>query len=247
MGITCGTRHAECSATFPHGAEAKLDVLADAGYSFVRYTGPCAPDGAVAMTEARTCGAVFTRQTAQAKPPTPPVAPTSAAPRVVTAPVREAEPPTPAGAGPGGFGSGEDSIGGGTTAGGPARAGSPAASRSPTTIAKDAVQQTLNAYRDAYNRMDEDGIRRVFPAVPASIREQLRQLKAVEFEFTDEAEYQDLNLPGGTATVVIGVKRVFEARVGGAQKPAESRATIRLHRLGPDSDQWTIDAVRYHK
>jgi serine/threonine protein kinase len=243
MGITCGTQHAECSATFQQGAEVKLDVLADAGYEFARYTGPCAPDGATVMTEPRTCSALFTRRVAEAVKPKPPVAGGTAPPRVTPAVVREPEPLTPAGAG---GGSGSEAFSGGAGKGG-ATTGTGSPSRPPSVIAKDAVQKTLNAYRDAYSRMDEDGIRRVFPSVPPSIREQLRQLKSVEFVFTGEPEFPELNLPGGTATVIIGVKRVFEAKVGAAQKPAESRATIKLHRLGPDSDQWTIDHVRYHK
>jgi hypothetical protein len=113
-------------------------------------------------------------------------------------------------------------------------------------IAKNAIQKTLNAYRDAYSRMDEDDIRRVFPAIPPGIREQLRQLKSVEFVFTGEPEYQDLNLPGGTATVVIGVKRADQPKVGRAQT-LEGPATIKLRRLGLDSDHWTIDEVRYRK
>jgi hypothetical protein len=250
MGITCGTQHSECSATFQHGTEVKLDVLADAGFAFARYTGSCAPDGATVMTEPRTCSALFTRSSAaEGAKPKPAVTAGGTPARTTPAIVREAE-PLPSSAAGGGS-SASDSVPGGTRTGGGGTAATAGASttgaRSPTVIAKDAVQKTLNAYRDAYGRMDEDDIRRVFPAIPSSIREQLRQLKSVEFAFTGEPEFQDLNLPGGTATVNIGVKRVFEAKVGGAQKPAESRATFKLRRLGLDSDQWTIDEVRYHK
>ena len=221
----------------------KLDVLADAGYEFVRYTGPCAPDGATVMTEPRTCSALFNRSAAVAAKPKPSVPVASGQPRDSVGPSRAAEPPPSPLAG---RESGEtERLPSGTGAGGTKTA--TGSSQGPTLIAKNAVQKTLNAYRDAHTRMDEDDVRRVYPAVPASIRQQFRQLKSVEFVFTGEPEFQDLNLPGGTATVVIGVKRVFEAKVGGAQKPAESRATFKLHRLGSDSDQWTIDDVRYHK
>jgi hypothetical protein len=248
MGITCGPQHAECAATFSHGAEVKLDVLADAGYEFARYTGPCAPDGATVMTEPRTCGALFTRRMADTKPAAPAA---NAPPRVPVEVRREPEPVTPGGGGAGsgaggGSASPEISIGSGAGAA-VTPAGGPVASRTPTMIAKDAVQQTLNAYRNAHSRMDEQGVRRVWPTVPATIRQQFTQFKSIEFVFTSEPEFEELNLPGGTATVVIGVKRVFEAKVGSKQKPEESRATIKVRRLGPDSDTWTIDAVRYHK
>jgi Divergent InlB B-repeat domain len=242
MGITCGTQHAECSASFAQGAEVKLDVLADAGYEFARYTGPCAPDGATVMTEPRTCSALFTRRVAEAAKPKPPVAMGGAPPRDPAGPSRAAEPPPSSTAG---SASGEaERLPEGVGPGGTKTA--TGSSQGPTLIAKNAIQKTLNAYRDANSRMDEDDIRRVFPAVTPGIREQLRQLKSVEFVFTGEPEYQDLNLPGGTATVVIGVKRADQPKVGRAQT-LEGPATIKLRRLGPDSDHWIIDDVRYRK
>ena len=72
-GIHCGTQDSKCAATFQQGAEVKLDVLADPGYAFARYTGSCAPDGATVMTEPRTCGALFTRSVTEVKPSAPPV------------------------------------------------------------------------------------------------------------------------------------------------------------------------------
>ena len=243
MGITCGTQHAECSASFAHGAEVKLDVLADAGYEFARYTGPCAPDGATVMTEPRTCSALFTRRVAEAAKPGRPSLQEARRLENPRPPHARPEPPPSTVAG---RDSGEaEHLPVGVGPGGSKTA--PGSSQGPTLIAKNAVQKTLNAYRDAHTRMDEDDVRRVYPAVPASIRQQFRQLKSVEFVFTGDPEYPELNLPSGTATVVIGVKRVFEAKVGSKQKPAEGRATFKLHRLGPDSDQWTIDDVRYHK
>jgi serine/threonine protein kinase len=244
MGITCGTQHAECAASFAHGSEVKLDVLADAGYQFVRYTGACAPDGATVMTEPRTCSALFTRSLVEAPRPKPPVSAGGIPPPVATGPKREAEPPPS----PIGRGAGEsDNVRASDGDAGGLRPASPTGPPpSPPAIAKDAIKKTLNAYREAYSQMDEAGIRQVFPSVPASIRDQLRQLKSVEFVFTGEPEYQELNLPNGIATVVIGVKRADQPRVGRAQT-LEGPATIKLHRLGLDSDQWVIDQVRYHK
>jgi hypothetical protein len=95
--------------------------------------------------------------------------------------------------------------------------------------------------------MEADEIRRVYPGVSPSIRKQFQQYKSLDFEFTSEPEYAELNLRSGHATVVIGVKTTIDAKVGSKQKPDVRRATFKLHRLGSDSDEWIIDDVRYHK
>lgn len=251
-GINCGEQHSECAATFSHGSEVKLDVAADPGFEFVRYTGSCAPDGATVMTEPRSCSAVFARKAAEVAPQAPRLPSGDAPPPrgQSTAVIMPEPPPNSDGGGRGG-GGGEGPTASlttmGTGTGGIPSAGESPSPRSPTTIAKEAVQKTLLAYRDAHNSMDEGNIRRVYPTIPSSIKDQFRQLKSVEMLFTGEPEYLDLNLPRGSATVVIGVKRTDILKVGRPQKPEEHRATIKLHRLGPDSDHWTIEQVRYHK
>jgi Protein kinase domain/Divergent InlB B-repeat domain len=242
-GIHCGTQDSQCTASFPQGSEVKLDVLADAGYAFARFTGSCAPDGATVMTEPRTCGALFTRSVAEVKPPAPPVN-VPRAPTPVPEPNRPPEPPTPTGAGSG-SGAPEPVAGGGT--GKDPNARGPLSGASPDMIAKDALRKTLNAFRDGHARMEAAEVRRVYPGASPSIGKQFQQYKSLDFEFTSEPEYPELNLRSGHATVVIGVKRVYETKVGSKLKPDESRATFKLHRLGPDSDEWTIDDVRYHK
>ena len=246
MGITCGTQHAECSATFAQGSEVKLDYMADPGYEFVKYTGACAPDGATVMTEPRSCSALFTKRgagTAVAsstpKPPVPaPTSPTN------SPPARPSDPPVSLNSG-GGVRPPENTSG----EGGPIRdvpKGGPHSGASPQEIAKSAVLKTLHAYRDAYNAMSEADVFRVYPGAQKTHAEQFRQLKSVDRKFTSEPEYE-LNTRSGHATVVIGVKTEFEAKVGGKQKPQEGRATFKLHRQAPDSDEWIIDDVKYHK
>jgi len=243
MGITCGTQHAECSAAFAQGAEVKLDVMADPGYEFVRYTGACAPDGATVMTEPRSCSALFTRRgaaVASSSAPKPPAATSSTRDPI---PTRPSEPQVPISAG--NSVRGPDNVSGE----GPSSTlkGGPHSGASPLDIAKGAVLKTLHAYREGYNVMSEADVRRVYPGVPQqALVQQFRQLKSVDFKFTGEPEYE-VNTRSGHATVVIGVKREFDAKVGGKQKPEEGRATFKLHRLAPDSDEWTIDDVRYHK
>ena len=67
-GIRCGTRGSDCSTARPNGDAIELTPQADAGYTFVEYTGDCAPGGRTIMTSTRTCGAIFTRDAAPATP-----------------------------------------------------------------------------------------------------------------------------------------------------------------------------------
>jgi serine/threonine protein kinase len=58
-GINCGTRGADCSTSRPNGDRIELTPEADAGFTFVGYTGDCAPGGRTIMTAPRICGATF--------------------------------------------------------------------------------------------------------------------------------------------------------------------------------------------
>jgi hypothetical protein len=60
-GITCGTRGSDCSVSRPKGDPIELTPQADAGFTFVGYTGDCAPSGRTIMNAARTCGATFVK------------------------------------------------------------------------------------------------------------------------------------------------------------------------------------------
>jgi serine/threonine protein kinase len=60
-GINCGTRGSDCSIERPSGDPIELRPEADAGFTFVGYTGDCAPGGRTTMTAPRTCGATFER------------------------------------------------------------------------------------------------------------------------------------------------------------------------------------------
>jgi serine/threonine-protein kinase len=67
-GIRCGTRGSDCSTTRPNGDPIELTPQADAGYTFVGYTGDCAPGGRTIMSSPRTCGATFAKDVAPATP-----------------------------------------------------------------------------------------------------------------------------------------------------------------------------------
>jgi hypothetical protein len=57
--IECGALGSRCSSTLPEGVPVKLYARADTGYSFLQFTGDCAPNGETTMSAARTCGASF--------------------------------------------------------------------------------------------------------------------------------------------------------------------------------------------
>jgi hypothetical protein len=76
------------------------------------------------------------------------------------------------------------------------------------------------------------------------LEEQLRQFKSVECTLTSPPEFVDMNADAGTATVEVGVKQIFDRKVGGVQKQ-ETVATIKLVR--PQSrGTWRI-ASMLHK
>jgi len=58
-GINCGTRGSDCSIKRPNGDPVELRPEPDTGFTFVGYTGDCAPAGRTLMTAPRTCGATF--------------------------------------------------------------------------------------------------------------------------------------------------------------------------------------------
>ena len=60
-GISCGTGGKQCSAEFTKGEGIDLRAEPDEGFVFAGFTGDCKPDGRILMTEARTCGAEFTK------------------------------------------------------------------------------------------------------------------------------------------------------------------------------------------
>ncbi len=58
-GIRCGTGGSDCTATVATGEAVELRAEADADYVWSSFTGDCARNSRVAMTQARTCGATF--------------------------------------------------------------------------------------------------------------------------------------------------------------------------------------------
>ncbi len=249
-GITCGTLGSECSTTHPDGAAVKLDVLVDQGYVFARYTGACAPDGQTTMIEARTCGAVFTqgapaRAQAAAGSVTPSVAPrkprqnavSAPGPTVPQLPPAVAPASTPVVAAPGSEG---------TTVVSPVGAGNnPTPPPTPPDVtAKNAIQKTLTDYCAAYESLDADALKQVFPKASNTVRDQFRDLNSVECTLALPPQFVQLDPTAGTAKVQVDVKQTFDRKVGGIQKQ-ETTATVTLLRPQPRGN-WYIDTM-FHK
>lgn len=84
----------------------------------------------------------------------------------------------------------------------------------------------------------------MFPTAPEAIRGQLRQYKALEYAYTGAPEFVDVDPKAGTATVEVGVKMVFQARVGGSQPPNETKVRFNLFRR---DDNWLVNQVTFLK
>jgi len=256
QGITCGTLGSECTASHPDGTQVKLDVLADQGFLFARFTGACAPDGQTTMTEARTCGATFVPAQAPSGGQQaggggggtlPPRAPQK--PKPVEAPAVPTLPP-PTGVAAGGGTTAPVIPTPGPPAGGPALGpigpteGPAPPPTPPDVTARNEIQKTLTQFCAAYEQLELAAIRRVFPTAPEALREQLKQYKSVECKLTGPPEYDQLDPAKGTAKVKVPFKQTFDLKVGGAQKPQETIATVALSR--PEQrGTWYIDSVSH--
>jgi len=245
--IVCGTLGNKCSATRPAGESVKLEAQADSGFVFQRFTGGCAPSGEMVMTGPRTCGATFGQNlTAVNQPPSPkPLSPPrrpepkpEANPTPVDIPP---PPPTPSGVG----GAGGTATPGTTTPGpiGPGTYPTPPPI-SPEDFAKNEIRKLLKLYCAAYQSLDLDAMRRVFPQLPNAISEQFRQFNSVECTVVGEPEFVDLEAEAGIAKIEVGIKMVYDRKVGGLRPPDNLMTTAKLSRPQPRGS-WRIDNMMF--
>src|SRR4029079_797468 len=59
VDILCGTKGSGCTAQHPDGVPVELHPTADPGFTFMGFTGDCAPLGHTQMSGPRSCGATF--------------------------------------------------------------------------------------------------------------------------------------------------------------------------------------------
>jgi hypothetical protein len=270
-GHQCGGTHTACTINVPEGQTVKIEGYTDPGYSVAAYTGDCAPQGTTVMSQARTCSATFV-QFKVAGPPAPlPDAPSNANLRPQIADPRPAggnrprvtdngvaRPPAgdpKAADAPPATASGQTPAGNTTTppatAGGavgeppPTKDGDGGARERAVKIAQGEILKTLQAYRQAYLRMDIDAMRRLHPSLQVARHQfEFSNVKSVKYDFEGDPAVQpdDIDTAVGRATVVVGVKTENTPKAGKKQKPVEWQATFTLKRIG-ESATWIIETL----
>ena len=270
-GHQCGGTYTACTLNVPDGQLVKIEGYTDPGYSVAAYTGDCAPQGTTVMSQARTCSATFV-QFKVAGPPAPLGDPPSNAglrpqvvdPRAANGRPRAADtsasrPPAtgdprapaapPAATGTQGPAASTTSSPANTSAAvgepPPAKDGDGGARERAVKIAQGEILKTLQAYRQAYLRMDIDAMRRLHPSLQVARHQfEFSNVKSVKYDFEGDPAVQpdDIDTAVGRATVVVGVKTENTPKAGKKQKPVEWQATFTLKRIG-ESANWIIETL----
>jgi hypothetical protein len=246
-GIECGTLGTDCVEPVPNGLPVRLRTLADAGFTFQRYTGDCGPSDESLMTMPRTCGAIFVANQVTQAPTAglPPVRPAPRSGGTRAAPVAPAAPalpaPIPSDPGPaGGQGGGGAAAPGSTAPGQTAPAAPPISNEE---FAKKEIKGLMRDYCAAFEHLDLTAMRKVFPKAPVQMTDQFRQFKAVQCTVAGEPEFVKLDAEGGSAQIEVPTKMVYDQKVGGVQK-LELLTTAKFSR--PElRDSWRIDSISH--
>jgi hypothetical protein len=233
-GIQCGLLGSECAAEHPQGMEITLKAYADEGFRSQGFTGDCLKNGDTVMTGPRKCAVTFVqRAVANVSPresgPITPI-PRDTTPTRSSRGTQTSDTPDP--------------MDGRRTPADPPSAdkdhdGKPdtPARPSPESIAKDEIQKLLNAYRTAYERLDVDGIKRVYPTAPlAGLRRAFNDYKAAEYTYTGEPEFIDLDPALGTATIKVGA--LLTPQYKGPKSPPQK--LLNLFKVARHDGNWTI-------
>jgi hypothetical protein len=256
-GILCGTLGNNCSADVPNGQPVTLHFEADAGYTFLAFTGECAANGETTMTSAKTCSATFTQtstpvargissvepphRAARAREAGPADTPPSAAPKPPPAPAVQpsanpaAPPPVamPSASAP--------------TAQAPTSPDKPPPPPiSAEDHAKNEITQLVTNYCAAYETLQPDRIKQLFPLAPMAIlRDQFRQYKTLKCTITSPPKFDRLDASAaGGAQVKFGMKQEIQMRSGGAPQVIETIATMVVSRTDFQAP-WFVDRVRH--
>ena len=109
--------------------------------------------------------------------------------------------------------------------------------------AKSQIEELLTKYCAAYDQLELQALKQIFPKAPEVLRNQFRQYKAMQCTLTGPPEYQELDPIGGTAKLQVGIKQAYDLKVGG-EKVSNLTAHLALSRPQPRGD-WFIDAARH--
>ncbi len=275
-GHQCGTRGQNCTLDVAEGEIVRLDVMADEGYRVQSFTGDCAADGTANMTGPRTCGAVMVKGEGPAperqpattvaegprpgsglgsrpSPPAPgpvPVAPPPGATPVVSPapPAAPASPPAPP---PTASATMPPPVPRAPVAEAPLppRPVAPEGNKEEAEkIARADITRVLNAYKDAYTRMDLAKMRQLQPGVNAKRHAlEFKDLKSVKYTFGGDPKFEDLDVERGQVKAIVDVKIEHVFKAGGKQKPVEHKESTFLLKRVRETEAWEIIQIIYVK
>ena len=112
-------------------------------------------------------------------------------------------------------------------------------------LARKEIVAVLNAYRDAYARMDVAGMKQIHPSVDVRRYEMwFSDLKTLKYTFGGDPKIEDLDVERGQARAIVDVKTESEHKAGKKQKPLENETTFLLKRIR-ETEAWQIVELRY--
>ena len=250
VDILCGTKGTVCSANHPEGVPVELHPTADAGFTFMGFTGDCVPLGHTQMTAPRTCGATFSPTDIVSKQP--PIKPTPPGPgrrgggEVTPQPAQPAGPPVavvppavpPSSASREGRGPVVD----------PSLPQKPVvAPPTDEEFAKGKILEMLKDYCAAEEALDPAGVQKIYPKVNMNaLTQQLNKSKYTSVQCTfGEAVFGSLDAPAGKAKIKAPLKIVYHHTIL-TEKPQvnELIADLTLVRSGP-RDPWQIADAKF--
>lgn len=258
-----------CSWTFADREVVDLEVQADKGYTFDKFTGACDLDGRITMTAPVTCGANFVLiaggrpagPVAKGPPGPGPVVPTkpsgpgpTAPPPATTADSSKPSGPVGAPTSPSNPGSPSGSVAGVVAPPPPPGVDSkdetapppPPPVKSAEEEANANIESVLQRFRQRYEALDFEGVKRVFPGIHPGIQAQFANYTKMKFAFAGPPKI-DLNLKENTAAAEVGVSQTVLSK--GRTKEEQGRVKtlfVDLHRKTVDNN-WVIARVRFEQ
>jgi hypothetical protein len=112
----------------------------------------------------------------------------------------------------------------------------PPPSAQPSVAAEEAaIRATLRDYAAAYESLNVDAVRKVYPKVNAdALARSFREMAAQQVQIGNDAQ---ISIEGATAVVRCTVIQGFTPRVGQGRRPQPVAATFRLQKTG---GRWVI-------
>ena len=120
----------------------------------------------------------------------------------------------------------------------------PPAVKSEEEVAKADLQNVIERYRRAYEALDFEGIRRVFPTFAPGYATQFKQYTKMTYTL-GAPEFVKLDLQDHTAVVKLGVTQSVLAKGEQKERPSPNKTVqITLHRR-TENNQWVISRLEH--